>query len=188
MESSYSHGILPYSNYFGYPLLTAALPPKEDASGVEASRKKRSAEPEAEPAPEAEADPQLLLSTGLHYPAAVTSYASPVTYNLPTTYSYTHGLYPYTGLYGGLGYPFGYPYLALAKPAEEDTAVDAARKKRSAEPEAEAEPEPEADPQVLLSSLPYTFPLTHHVPLTYSTLTHSAFTYPLGYTFHGHGK
>merc|ERR1712179_391830 len=83
------------------------------------------------------------------------------------------GLFPYSGLYNGLHpysglfpysglHPFGLnPFLSLAKPAEEEPAVEAARKKRSAEPEAEAEPE--ADPQLLLSTglhTPYTLPLT----------------------------
>merc|ERR1712142_579459 len=219
---TYTHGLYsPYSFPFSsYPLLAAAKPAEEEPA-VESARKKRSADPEA--TPEAEADPQLLLSSGLHYPAAVTTYASPATYTLPTTYSlpatYSHGVYPYSGLYSGLhpysglfSYPgLGYPFLAAAKPAEEDAAVESARKKRSAEPEAE----PEADPQLLIgglhtgytglhtgytglhtaytglptaytglsyTGLPYT-----GLPLTYSTAYQPySYTYPLGTTYH-HG-
>merc|ERR1711874_944718 len=150
-------GLHPYSGLFPYhyPLVTLAKPAEEGAA-VESARKKRDAEPEPEAEPEA--DPQLLLSSGLHYPAAVTTYASPATYTIPTTYTlpttYSHGILPYSGFYNGL-HPYSglygaYPFLTLAKPAEEEPAVEAARKKRSAEPEAEAEPE--ADPQLLLST------------------------------------
>jgi len=212
-------GLFPYSGLspFHYPLVTVAKPAEEGAA-VEAARKKRDADPE--PEADAEADPQLLLSSGLHYPAAVTTYASPATYTLPTTYtlpSYSHGILPYSGLYNGLHpysglfpysglHPFGLnPFLSLAKPAEEEPAVEAARKKRSAEPEAEAEPE--ADPQLLLSTglhtpytlplttgltglplhTPYTYPLSYSSPLTYSTAYHPiSYTYPLG-TSYGFG-
>merc|ERR1712121_589229 len=135
------HSYIPHSALgwpFHYPLLTVAKPAEEEAA-VEAARKKRSADLEAEP--EAEADPQLLLTSGLHYPAAVTTYASPApikyplptTYTLPTAYSGLYsGLHPYS-LYSGLYHPFGYhPLLTVAKPAEEEAAVEAARKKRSA--------------------------------------------------------
>merc|ERR1712215_256042 len=145
-------GLYPYSGLgwpYHYPLVTVAKPAEEEAA-VEAARKKRSADPEAI------ADPQLLLTSGLHYPAAVTTYASPApikytlptTYTLPTAYSGLYsGLHPYS-LYSGLYHPFGYhPLLTVAKPAEEEAAVEAARKKRSADPE--AEPEAEADPQLL---------------------------------------
>merc|ERR1712142_329280 len=211
---TYTHGLYsPYSFPFSsYPLLTVAKPAEEAA--VESARKKRSADPEAAPEAEPEADPQLLISSGLHYPAAVTTYASPATYTLPTTYSlpatYSHGVYPYSGLYSGLhpysglfSYPgLGYPFLAAAKPAEEDAAVESARKKRSAEPEAE----PEADPQLLLAGLhtaytglpttaltglPYTgLPYTGlpYTGLTYSTAYHPySYTYPLGTTYHHAG-
>merc|ERR1712055_1208988 len=173
-------GLFPYSGLspFHYPLVTVAKPAEEGAA-VEAARKKRDADPEPEAEPEA--DPQLLLSSGLH---------------------------PYSGLYNGYSglYPFGLnPFLSLAKPAEEEPAVEAARKKRSAEPEAEAEPE--ADPQLLLSTglhtpytlplttgltglplhTPYTYPLSYSSPLTYSTAYHPiSYTYPLG-TSYGFG-
>merc|ERR1712055_297999 len=193
-------GLFPYSGLspFHYPLVTVAKPAEEGAA-VEAARKKRDADPE--PEADAEADPQLLLSSGLHYPAAVTTYASPATYTLPTTYtlpstySYNHGLYPYSGLnaysgffpYSGLGYPF------LPVAAKEEAAVESARKKRSAEPEAEAE----ADPQLLLSTgltglhTPYTYPLNYRtagLPLTYGAaglpLTYRA-GLPLTYGYTG---
>merc|ERR1712121_607678 len=109
------------------------------------------------------------------------------------------GLHPYSGFYSGL-YPFGLnPFLTLAKPAEEEPAVEAARKKRSADPEAEA------DPAVLLSTglhTPYTLPLatglplhtpltypltTYSSPLTYSTAYHPvSYTYPLGTSYGYH--
>merc|ERR1739838_523751 len=145
-------------------------------------------------------------------------------YSLPTTYSYNNGFYPYSGVYpysglnaysglfphGGLGYPF------LPVAAKEEAAVESARKKRSAEPEAEAE----ADPQLLLSTgltglhTPYTYPLNYRtaglpltygaagLPLTYGSaglpLTYRAglpltygytgsYTYPLGTTYHHAG-
>merc|ERR1712033_53102 len=183
-------GLHPYSGLgwpYTYPLVTVAKPAEEEAA-VEAARKKRSADPEAEP--EAEADPQLLLTSGLHYPAAVTTYASPapIKYTLPTTYTLPTA---YSGLYSGLHHPFGYhPLLTVAKPAEEEAAVEAARKKRSADPEAEA------DPQLLLSTglhglhTPYTYPLTYSSPLAYSAITpiHRpiTYTYPLGTSYGYH--
>jgi len=216
---TYTHGLYsPYSFPFSsYPLLTVAKPAEEEPA-VESARKKREADPEAAPEAEPEADPQLLLSSGLHYPAAVTTYANPpVTYTLPSTLPstfYNHGLYPYSsGFYpysGLFSYPgLGYPFLAAAKPAEEEAAVESARKKRSAEPEAE----PEADPQLLIgglhtgytglhtaytglstayTGLPYTglsytgLPYTG-LPLTYNTAYQPfSYTYPLGTTYH-HG-
>merc|ERR1712142_917002 len=185
---TYTHGLYsPYSFPFSsYPLLTVAKPAEETA--VESARKKRSADPEAAPEAEPEADPQLLISSGLHYPAAVTTYASPAPvtkYTIPSFYN--HGLYPYSGFfpYSGLTYPgltypgLTYPYLAVAKPAEEEAAVESARKKRSAEPEAE----PEADPQLLLGGLH-----TAYTGLTYSTAYHPySYTYPLGTTYHHAG-
>merc|ERR1712179_620384 len=109
---------------------------------------------------------------------------------LPLTYG---GILPYSGFYNGLHpysglSPFHYPLVTVAKPAEEGAAVEAARKKRSAEPEAEAEPE--ADPQLLLSTglhTPYTYPLSYSSPLTYSTAYHPiSYTYLLG-TSYGFG-
>merc|ERR1712142_1201029 len=208
---TYTHGLYsPYTFPFSsYPLLTVAKPAEEDAA-VESARKKREADPEAAPEAEPEADPQLLISSGLHYPAAVTTYASPAPvtkYTIPSFHN--HGLYPYSGFfpYSGLTYPgltypgLTYPYLAVAKPAEEEAAVESARKKRSAEPDAE----PEADPQLLLgglhtaytglpttalTGLPYTgLPYTDlpYTGLTYSTAYHPySYTYPLGTTYH-HG-
>merc|ERR1739842_208813 len=103
------------------------------------------------------------------------------------------GLFPYSGL--------GYPSLPVA--AKEEAAVESARKKRSAEPEAEAE----ADPQLLLSTgltglhTPFTYPLNYRtagipltygsagLPLTYNTgytgygYTGASYTYPLGTTY-----
>merc|ERR1739838_892257 len=131
-------------------------------------------------------------------------------YSLPTTYSYNHGLYPYSGVfpYSGLNaysglFPYsglGYPFLPVA--AKEEAAVESARKKRSAEPEAEAE----ADPQLLLSAgltgltglhTPYTYPLNYRtagLPLTYGAaglpLTYGSaglpLTYNTGYTGYGY--
>merc|ERR1739838_386195 len=128
-------------------------------------------------------------------------------YSLPTTYSYNHGLYPYSGVfpYSGLNaysgfFPYsglGYPFLPVA--AKEEAAVESARKKRSAEPKAEAE----ADPQLLLSTgltglhTPYTYPLNYRtagLPLTYGAaglpLTYGSaglpLTYNTGYTGYGY--
>merc|ERR1712033_62142 len=116
----------------------------------------------------------------------------PLTYSGLSPYFYS-GLHPYSGL----GWPYTYPLVTVAKPAEEEAAVEAARKKRSADPE--AEPEAEADPQLLLTSgltglhglrTPYTYPLTYSSPLAYSAITpiHRpiTYTYPLGTSYGYH--
>merc|ERR1712082_587625 len=156
------HGL----GYLPYGLLPAAT---EEAPAVEADRKKREAEAEADP----EADPWLYYS-GLHHPLVYTAPVTKVEAAPVKTYAYSTVGYPYGyGLgyghlgYAGLGY-HGFPYLLPATAAKEEDApaVEAERKKREAEPE--------ADPAVLLSysrQLSAPTPL-YHAPTytTYNTL------------------
>jgi len=172
------HGVYPYS--YGYPYVVTK-PVEAEEPAVEAERKKRDAEAEADP----EADPYYLTyglhhpyTYGLHYPyvkpvvKTVEVKAPAVTYaynHLPYTYGY-HGVYPYS---------YGYHPYFVTKPVEaEEPAVEAERKKREAE----------ADPAILASSTVVKTPLTYtlpHYPLAYAThgLTYAA--NPVTYATHG---
>jgi len=166
------HGVYPYS--YGYPYVVTK-PVEAEEPAVEAERKKRDAEAEADP----EADPYYLTyglhhpyTYGLHYPyvkpvvKTVEVKAPAVTYaynHLPYTYGY-HGVYPYS---------YGYHPYFVTKPVEaEEPAVEAERKKREAE----------ADPAILASSTVVKTPLTY----TYPTYTH-ALTYGAYHPYTTHG-
>jgi len=174
--------------YWPYGLLPAVTPAAaEEAPAVEAERKKREAEAEADP----EADPWLYYS-GLHHPLV---YTAPVTTTVKAapvkTYTYSTLGYPYGyGLgYGGLGYAglgyhgylgyHGLPYLVPATAAKEEDApaVEAERKKREADPE--------ADPAVLAS---YSRLLTAPTPLIHAPTTYTIPTVAHGvYAGYGYG-
>merc|ERR1712002_727794 len=118
----------------GLPLAVAApaAAVEEEDPAVESERKKREAEPEADP---------WYLTYGYHAPVTCTApvvktveVKTPVVYNsLVHPYTYGYG-YPYTyGLHHP--YAYGYPHLVAAKPAEEP-AVESERKRRDADADA----------------------------------------------------
>lgn len=133
----YAYGHYPYLyGYYPYGLLPAAAAAAEEPAAVEEARKKRDAD--ADPAVLATyshvTNPSPTIYHGLHG----VGHALPLTYaaGLPYTHGYGYGGYD-LGLHG-LGYGYGWPLLhhaAVAAPAED--AVEEARKKRDAEPEAD---------------------------------------------------
>merc|ERR1711936_172079 len=197
----YSYTGYPYAGVFGYPYgyghglpLAVAAPAaatEEEAPAVEAERKKREAEPEADP----EADPWY-LTYGYHAPVVykapevkTVEVKTPVVYN-SLVHPYTYGHYGYPYAYAGYtGYPFVYGHglpLTVAAPAataeEEAPAVEAERKKREAEPEAD----PEADPWYLTygyhAPVVYKAPEVKTTPVVYNSLVH-----PYTYGHYGYG-
>merc|ERR1712002_262856 len=170
--------VSPYTAYSGYPTvystgyrygLSHLAHPY--TTPIVYGRKKRSAEPEAEP--EADADPALVYTTaGLTYP-----YSGIYPYT-------TFGRYPTTYAYNTLPYT----YTHATYPATSYTAVVAGRKKRSADPEPQPEADPSADPALVYTTGYSTIPaVTTRVAGTYSypyvsTYGHYPYTtYPLTY-------
>merc|ERR1712055_439626 len=120
---TYAGHIYPYVFGHGLPL-TGAAPAavEEEAPAVESERKKREAEPEADP----NADP-LYLTYGYHAPVTYTApVVKPVEVKTPVVYNSL--VHPYT-------YGYGYPHLVAAKPSEEP-AVESERKRRGADADA----------------------------------------------------
>jgi len=130
-----------YGGYGYYPfgLVPTAAAAAEEPAAVEEARKKRDADPEADPAVLATysvvKNPLPALYHGL-------GHALPYTAGLPYAHAgLTYAGLPYAGLpyaHGYAGYGYGYPLLhAVAAPATDEAAVEEARKKREAEPEAD---------------------------------------------------
>merc|ERR1711970_1074806 len=152
-----------YPYVFGHKLpLTGSAPAavEEEAPAVESERKKREAEPKADP----EADPWY-LTYGYHAPVTYTApvvkpveVKTPVVYNsLVHPYTYGYG-YPYT-------YGLHYPYLVATKPAEEP-AVEPERKRRDAD----------ADAAILYGGYHYPYAYSAY-PYTYSGYHYPYYTY-----------
>merc|ERR1712176_244003 len=168
------HPVLSYAGLgYGYhpfgliPHVVAAPAATEESAVVEADRKKREAE--------AEADPWYVYS-GLHAPLVHTA---PITYSHAGHLGY-HGVLGYSGLYGYHGL-YGHPLLvpAVAAPAAEEAAddagvVEAERKRRDAD----------ADPAVIASYsrvLTAPTPLIHAPAHVYSTYAHLPYAYTYAY-------
>merc|ERR1712168_58305 len=174
------HPVLSYAGLgYGYhpfgliPHVFTASAAAEEAPVVEADRKKREAE--------AEADPWYVYS-GLHAPLVHTA---PVTYSHVGHLGY-NGVLGYSGLYGYHGL-YGHPLLvpAVAAPAAEEAAddagvVEAERKRRDAD----------ADPAVIASYsrvLTAPTPLIHAPANVYSTYVHPYAHLPYAYGY-AYGK
>jgi len=195
----YSYTGYPYAGVYGYPYvyghglpLTVAAPAaaaEEEAPAVEAERKKREAEPEADP----EADPWY-LTYGYHAPVVykapevktVEVKTTPVVYNsLVHPYTYGHYGYGYPYAYSGYHYPYTYGYHVVpAKPAEEaEAAVESERKRRDADAEAEADPAVLASYSRILNPAPVTY--------TLPAVTHGVYAGYAGYPYasvYGYGR
>merc|ERR1711921_45213 len=189
----------PYATPYTYsPFVTTIVKPTL-TTPEEATRQKRSAEPEAEP----EADPAVVYTTGIHtagsainYPTVATIPATvpatiPTTavrtYTLPQNLRYTQipytgfspiaGVSPYSTISPYTTFPWFNPIVTPAKEAKAEEGAGVTRAKRSAEPE--------ADPQVLTTGVTgFTYPAinTRTSPSTY-TYQNFPTTYSIPSTF-----
>merc|ERR1712112_311934 len=91
----YHGGLLGYHGYLGYPYLlptVAAAKEEEEAPAVEAERKRREADPEADPAILASYSRVVSAPTPIiHAPAVAAAYSAPLTYAYGYGYPYAWG-------------------------------------------------------------------------------------------------